>query len=348
MSKNQQNYNLDITAYTLQELLELYDLPKRPTAHQIQQAKKKMLMMHPDKSRLPPAYFTFYKKAFDIVTLYYQDINKQSQPMTEEATTYQAPTYDNQQHIQQTVQQKQENGQFNNQFNQLFEEKGGVNKQRQERLKEQFGWFQQQDDTPYDKHHVKSAAGINAAFDSLRPHVQSIVVHRDYTPVTVATGVSYVDDEEEDQRISNDYIASDMFSKLKFDDIRRVHKDQTVLPVGEADYDKVQKYGSIEEYKQARSSQNLSALEKAKAEKIMQQQEEQRRNDYENRWSRMQKQTQQHEENNAQVLASFLLLGNNTTPGAAENARPPVTNAQRTATKGSASYINKSRTSCMR
>jgi hypothetical protein len=145
-----------------------------------------------------------------------------------------------------------------------------------------------------------------------------------------------VDDDEEDEQISSNYIASDMFSKLKFDDIRRVHKDQTVLPVGEADYEKVAKYATVEEYKKARTGQNLSALEKAKAEQIMKEQEAKRRNEYENRWSRMQKQTQQHEENNAQVLASFLLLGNSTTH--------PVEEPR----KGSASYVNKSRTSCMK
>jgi hypothetical protein len=340
MSANQ--HNLDITNYTLKELLELYDLPKQPTRQDMQRAKKKMLMMHPDKSKLSPVYFTFYKKAFDIVAIYYHDINKQSQPMTEEATTYQAPIYENQQQIAKTVQKQQESGQFNNQFNQLFEEKGGINKQREERLKQQFGWFQQDDkESPYKQQQVNSASGINAAFESLRPQVQSIVVHRDYIPVTCATGVSYVDDEEEDESISNNYIASDMFSKLKFDDIRRVHKDQTVLPVGDSDYDKVTTYNSVEEYKKARSSQNLSALEKAKAEQIMQQQEAQRRNEYENRWSRMQKQTQQNEENNAQVLASFLLLGNSSTPSA-EPARRSTTGSS------SASYVNRSRSSCMR
>lgn len=45
---------------------------------QILAAKKKVLMTHPDKSKLPSEYFIFYKKAFEVVLNFYNENNKQN------------------------------------------------------------------------------------------------------------------------------------------------------------------------------------------------------------------------------------------------------------------------------
>ena len=69
-------HNLDIHMYSLQELLELFDLPLEPTMLQMKNAKKKVLMMHPDKSKLPAEYFLFYKKALDVVAQFFNNQQK--------------------------------------------------------------------------------------------------------------------------------------------------------------------------------------------------------------------------------------------------------------------------------
>jgi len=61
------NHNLDVSMYSLDELLGLFDLNYDITMDGIKKAKHKVLMLHPDKSRLPPEYFIFYKKAFEVV-----------------------------------------------------------------------------------------------------------------------------------------------------------------------------------------------------------------------------------------------------------------------------------------
>jgi hypothetical protein len=58
------SHNLDIQSYRLEELLSLLDLPFKPTQEQMMRAKKKVLMFHPDKSRLPNEYFLFYRAQF--------------------------------------------------------------------------------------------------------------------------------------------------------------------------------------------------------------------------------------------------------------------------------------------
>ena len=56
-----ENHNLDINTYNLDEILGLFDLPYQLTQDNMKRAKKKVLMLHPDKSRLDAKYFLFYK-----------------------------------------------------------------------------------------------------------------------------------------------------------------------------------------------------------------------------------------------------------------------------------------------
>ena len=55
-------HNLNIHQYSFKELLELFDLSNTISVEDLKRAKK-VLMTHPDKSRLLSEYFLFYKKA---------------------------------------------------------------------------------------------------------------------------------------------------------------------------------------------------------------------------------------------------------------------------------------------
>ena len=66
-------HNLNIHQYSFKELLELFDLSNTISVEDLKRAKKKVLMTHPDKSRLPSEYFLFYKKAFEIIYSFYEN-----------------------------------------------------------------------------------------------------------------------------------------------------------------------------------------------------------------------------------------------------------------------------------
>ena len=73
------SHNLHIESYSLDELLQLFELNTRNiNTENLKRAKKKVLMLHPDKSKLGPEYFLFYKKAFDIVVQFYNQQNRQN------------------------------------------------------------------------------------------------------------------------------------------------------------------------------------------------------------------------------------------------------------------------------
>jgi hypothetical protein len=67
MSKDKAAYNLDINSYSLEEMFGLFNLTYDLTEESMRAAKKKVLMIHPDKSNLPSEYFLFYKEAYEII-----------------------------------------------------------------------------------------------------------------------------------------------------------------------------------------------------------------------------------------------------------------------------------------
>ena len=54
------NHNLDIHSYSVEELLGLFDLSYQFSEDEMKRAKKKVLMLHPDKSRMDAKYFLVY------------------------------------------------------------------------------------------------------------------------------------------------------------------------------------------------------------------------------------------------------------------------------------------------
>ena len=74
----EKTHNLNIHMYSLEEVLGLFDLKYQLTIDDLKRAKKKVLMLHPDKSKLSAEYFLFYKKAFDIIVQFYENQNKQN------------------------------------------------------------------------------------------------------------------------------------------------------------------------------------------------------------------------------------------------------------------------------
>ena len=55
------NHNLNIYMYSFEDILELFDLTYTITPEDLKRAKKTVLMIHPDKSKLSSDYFLFYK-----------------------------------------------------------------------------------------------------------------------------------------------------------------------------------------------------------------------------------------------------------------------------------------------
>ena len=302
--QKQNDYNLDIHTYSLQDLFDLFDLTYSISMEDMKRAKKKVLMTHPDKSKLEPKYFLFYKKAFDIVVKFYENQNKQNVKISNEKKNYEVG---HQNYDKETTQQVSKNiqsmnkQQFNDTFNQLFD-KNMVSKPDAERNQ----WFTNETSI-YETTETVNSQNMGQVIDKMRDNQTSMVKHRGVETLCVNSGFgnSIYDDEANDT-----YVTSDPFSKLKFDDLRKVHKDQTVFGVSEKDIHNVQQYSSVDHMMRERGKQSLTPLEKQDAERILAQQNTQYREQIMQKEYADKLKTMQYEEKNKNVLATFMLLKN--------------------------------------
>lgn len=298
-------HNLDVNMYSLKEVLDLFHLDYDISVEDLKRAKKQVLATHPDKSRLPSEYFLFFKKAFDIVVQFYNNQHKQDRDLSNTNTVYSTDGFKNDnKHTTNSMQKLVDDmgeAQFNNQFNKLFE-KNMVKKPDSEKNK----WFTSEKEV-YEINERVTAGNMGQVIDKVRSNQQALVKHSDVQVLysNNNTNNNFHDDDDDES-----YVVSDPFSKLKFDDLRKVHKDQTVLNVSERDYANVKKYSSVDHFMRDRSSQSLTPLEKQQAEQLLQQQDRTYRERMMHKQYESNLRTNRYEEKNKQVMANFLRLTN--------------------------------------
>jgi len=309
MSQNtpMKTHNLNIHMYKLNELLDLFGLSYDITIDDLKKAKKVVLMTHPDKSRLSPEYFLFYKKAFDIVVQFYENQTKQERPVPKEEIKYQnmnSNGYDksSSKKIINTINEMSKND-FQDRFNQLFEENmtQKPNPTRNE-------WFTK-DETMYQAPENVNSKNIGQVFERFKEENSNTILskYRGVENLTIQTGSGfYEDDNEQDDQ----YVSCDPFSKLKFDDLRKVHKDQTIFAVSERDYQKTPQFSSVDHYVRERNKDSMTPLEKEKAELMLSQQERQYREMMMKKEHAAKLKSMEYEQKNKMVLGNFMRIGN--------------------------------------
>jgi len=290
-------HNLDIRSYSLYELLELFDLEvDNITVDSLKKAKKKVLMTHPDKSKMPKEYFLFYKKAFDVIFRMFENVQKVSQKV--EDKDYIAECSDiSSKEFQKSLNKISEKS-FQKNFNELFEKhmKKDTNESKNE-------WFREEEALYNDS--IKNTSQMGDALNRIKTQQQTLVKYNGVQPLQFSQGNNFYDDEDDDNTA---YISSDPFSKLKFDDLRKVHKDQTVFSVQESDFQNIPKYNSVGDYERARDTNNIRPMEKTQAMKMVEQQEALLQKRIKEKQYRSELQTIQYIDSNKQVMSNFLRL----------------------------------------
>jgi hypothetical protein len=300
-------HNLDIQMYSLPEILGMFHMTYNMDIDDLKRAKKIVLMTHPDKSGLDSKYFLFYKKAFDIVMGFYEQKQKESKEVPKEEQKYSPMNAGglNKSAANKvaSVVSEMEAQAFQSKFNQLFED-NMVRKVDESRN----AWFKDVNEGVKIDGTV-SKQNMNEMFERVKT-VQSQNVLAQYRGVQELGGSSgsrLYDDIEEP---TDEYVTCDPFSKLKFDDLRKVHKDQTVFGVGEQDFAKVKQYGSVDQFMAERGKHSVEPLDKMKAEKILKDRDDL----YKQKMMQMEHKaglrTMEYEQKNKSILANFMHLGN--------------------------------------
>jgi hypothetical protein len=252
--------DLNLDNYDLPDLLKLFNLKYNFTLDELKKSKLIVMKLHPDKSGLEKEYFLFYCKAFRIIKNIYDFKNKQQETLDKNNGKIEYLTGDNDDKGKQLMIDnllKKEPEHFHTWFNDAFDKINIIDEER----KGGYGdWFKSDEDidtteTTLNMMHQKiteKKAGLSALVKISDIEASNNITGR-YTGLSGDAPCSY---------------SSDIFSSLPYEDLKTAHTE-TVVPVCEDDYKKVQKFNNVSKLQQHRNSQNIKPLTSKQADQYL-------------------------------------------------------------------------------
>ena len=256
--------DLNLENYNLQDLLNLFELSNNFNINDLKSIKKKVLQLHPDKSRLDKEYFLFYCKAYRMVKNIYDFKNKKQESLdsnnaTVEYVAEELDEFDSKgKRLLLDKILKKEKADFNKWFNENFEK---MNIEEEERKNGYGEWFKSNEDVDTTETTLNM---MHQKITEKKEHLSSIVKRHDIQDTNYNSSSNY---KELDSGAPESY-SSNMFSKLPYEDLRKAHTE-TVVPVSANDYNKVLKFNNVETLRQHRHSQNIKPLTEGEASNFM-------------------------------------------------------------------------------
>jgi len=248
--------DLNINNYDLDDILNLFKMPKNFNEEDIKKAKKIVLKTHPDKSGLHSDYFRFYSQAYKKIYFIWKFKSTSAKDNT--FKTYEEVKNndsilgeDKKKHLNEFLSaNKIETGKnFSKWFNDQFEK----NKIQSEEETSGYGdWLKSNEDIDDDKQ--ISYTQLGEEIEKKKQHVRSLVVHKGIDELySNFNGVSNLTGD------SPESFTSDLFSSLQYEDLRKAHVE-SVIPVTMEDYNNVKKFKNLNEYNNYRNTQDNTPL----------------------------------------------------------------------------------------
>ena len=235
------DHDLNLDNYDLADILNLFGCNYSFTLQDLKRAKLKYLKTHPDKSDLPIKYFLFYKKAYKTLEDVFRFRQKKFQCAHNVA--YDPQLGDNNVHLLKSLHGMKIN-EFNDWFNKAFDKV----KIHDENTDTGYGnWLKSEEAVSEDN--PVSLAQFGEAFEKKKRECKSLIVRKEISEINQTYGSELV-------REKCSTYASDIFSKLPYEDLRKAHTE-TVVPVTQQDFLDRPQFDSVDSYRQHRESQNV-------------------------------------------------------------------------------------------
>jgi hypothetical protein len=246
-----EDLDLNIDNYELMDIFRLFNIDKYNfDVNDMKSSKKIVLMTHPDKSKLDKKYFLFFAKAYKILESLYKFRNKEENKNTSYDQILSTDKEIKERNdLYKLIKDKKNDENFSKWFNDMFE-KTNI---KDSKIENGYGKWLSSDEDIDDR--TTTQSNMNETFERKKKELKSIIVYNDYSTITYNEQSTYRLDEDIDAPST---YSSDLFSKLKFDDLKRAHTE-TVVPVTIDDYNNKKKYSNIQELKNDRHI-NLSEL----------------------------------------------------------------------------------------
>ena len=244
--------DFNINNYNLDDILNLFKLDKNFTFSDLKNAKKYVLMLHPDKSGLDKQYFLFYTKAFRVINNIYEFSKRRHEKLdsTNSDIRYSNDNKFNENGDKEIIDRfiEQKGKDFNKWFNEEFEK----NSLQDESVKNGYGeWLTSNEDLD-ELNHKMSINQLHDNIEQKKKKLSAVAKREEIKEISNTSGNLL------DTSVPDNY-QSDIFSKLQYEDLKLAHKE-CVVPVTKDDFNNILKFNNLESYKQYRNSQNVNPL----------------------------------------------------------------------------------------
>lgn len=282
--------DLDIDNYNLEELLNLFNLDYHFTESNLKDAYKIVYKLHPDKSKLDKKYFLFYMKAIKIIrNLYDIRVDKRKKNLNEEIKI---------DLNEDEIKNKMKTKNFNKWFNDMFEKY----KIKNEDDEGYDNWLKSNENL--DNVKISNMNEMNEHFQKKKKETRELTIYNKEEEL-ISEGISSSNLYNKKPESYN----SGLFSKLQYDDLKKVHT-QSVVPVTDDDYINKEKFRNISDYKMYRDSQNVTPLSKIESDKILNIKKSNQEIEDLNRAYYLHKQEETVIKNNKEFIRQFKMIKN--------------------------------------
>uniref|UniRef100_A0A6C0AVZ5 J domain-containing protein n=1 Tax=viral metagenome TaxID=1070528 RepID=A0A6C0AVZ5_9ZZZZ len=247
--------DFNINNYNLDDILNLFQVKHDFNEKDLKKSKKKVLMLHPDKSNLKKEYFLFFSKAYKILYQMYEFKQKTRKSQSDEYSD----------HVDESKPLPNMNSMFKNAsefsgwFNKTFEELRVQDDNQDNGYNDWLKNSEVEENTS-----IKSRSHMHDEIENRKKKMKEIIPYRGVEDITLnlSSGGSVLDRTKQTY-----YGNSDIFSKLPYEDLKTAHTE-TLIPVNNDDYNKRPKYANVQEYNNQRE-QNIQLLSQDKSDQIL-------------------------------------------------------------------------------
>ncbi len=237
--------DLDIENYELEDILNLFRLQYNFVEADLKKAYRMALKLHPDKSGLDGEYFRFYMKAYKIVENIFNFRNRKKKCAYD--VVYNSKETDISE--DKAVLLHSLNGKSIKEFNKWFNEQFEKAKVNDDENDSGYGKWIKENEVSENNEKI-SLSEFGRVFEKKKTECKALVKYNGVEDTEADGGYNLSREKVENY-------SSGLFSKLSYEDFKKAHTE-TVIPVTREDYEKKEKFASLEMYKRHRDSQNTA------------------------------------------------------------------------------------------
>jgi len=253
-----ESLDLNIENYSREELYSLFGLKTHAFLNEdsMKEAKKIVLKTHPDKSRLDNKYFVFFSKAYNKLREIYEfqnKTNKKAVDINEYFDSQNGVILDKMFDMKKDLKDTKN---FNNWFNEQFE------KHRLENPVEHGynNWLKSDEDIIFTPKNINKDS-MGREMDKRKKEIQALTPYTGVGDAFVGSSVGGSSLMEYNSNFTSGSLFTGGGGGMGYTDLRQAYAE-SVIPVTEDDFHKVQKFRSVDEYKRYRDTVDTKPLSK--------------------------------------------------------------------------------------